>query len=89
MYFLLFHCCTVSGIKFGGILHQDSKSMANIFNPQFKSVFTKEKNTDKLPKMDGEKYPGMKGINIETHGVEKLLKNITPKSKWTYYGYQV
>ena len=29
--------------------------------------------------MDGEKYPGMKDINIETHGVEKLLKNINTK----------
>ena len=33
----------VSGIKCGGIFHQDSKSKANILNPQFKSVFTKER----------------------------------------------
>ena len=33
----------VSGIKCGDIFHQDSKSKANILNPQFKSVFTTER----------------------------------------------
>ena len=69
----------VSGIKSGGILHQDSKAKANILNQQFKSVFTKEKKTDKLPEMESAKYPGMNDINIEPHGVKKLLKNINTK----------
>ena len=48
-------------------------------NQQFKSVFTKEKKTDKLPEMESAKYPVMKDINIEPHGVKKLLKNINTK----------
>ena len=69
----------VSGIKCGGILHQDSKAKANILNQQFKSVFTKENKNEKLPEMKGVKYESMKDINIETHGIEKLLKNINTK----------
>ena len=62
----------VSGIKSGGILHQDSKPKANSLNQQFKPVFTKEKKTDKLPKMESAKYPGMKDFHFETHGVKNF-----------------
>ena len=39
----------VSGIKSGGILHQDSKAKAYGLNQQFKSIFTKEKKLIKYP----------------------------------------
>ncbi|CAG2184521.1 unnamed protein product [Mytilus edulis] len=39
----------VAGIKKNGILHQDSKSKAELLNDQFKSVFTKENASDQLP----------------------------------------
>ncbi|XP_053398165.1 uncharacterized protein LOC128556626 [Mercenaria mercenaria] len=67
----------VSGIKKNGILYQDSKDKANILNEQFKFVFTKENRNEKLPEMNTKhKYSKISDINIESAGVEKLLKNI-------------
>jgi hypothetical protein len=46
----------VSGIKKNGILHQDSKTKANLLNDQFKSVFTREDTSEPLPNIGDLKY---------------------------------
>jgi hypothetical protein len=66
----------VSGIKKNGILHQDSKAKANLLNDQFKSVFTREDTSERLPNMGDLKYSSIENIKIECKGIEKLLKNI-------------
>ena len=63
----------VAGIKSDGVLHQDSKTKAELLNKQFKSVFTKESKEDTLPTLSEPQYPPMPDIKIHTEGVEKLL----------------
>ena len=58
------------------MLHQDSKSKAELLNDQFKSVFTKENAQEPLPEVSEPKYPSIIDINIEVHGVMKLLTNL-------------
>jgi hypothetical protein len=62
----------ITGIKKNGILHQDSKSKAELLNDQFKSVFTKENAQEPLPEVSEPKYPSISDINIEVHEVVKL-----------------
>ena len=67
----------VSGLKKDGVLHQESKDKANILNSQFKSVFTKENPSEKMPNMNTEhEYPPIGDIRIDPAGAEKLLKNL-------------
>ena len=68
----------VARIKKNGILHQDSKSKAELLNDQFKSVFTKENAQEPLPEVSEPKYPSISDINIEVHvhGVVQLLTNL-------------
>ena len=66
----------VAGIKKNGILHQDSKSKAELLIDQFKSVFTKENAKEPITEMSEPKYPSISDINIEVHEVVKLLTNL-------------
>jgi hypothetical protein len=52
------------------------KSKAELLNDQFKSVFTKENVQELLPEVSELKYPSISDINIEVHGVVKLLTNL-------------
>jgi exonuclease III len=67
----------VAGIKKNGILHQDSKSKAELLIDQFKSVFTKENAQEPITEVSEPKYPSISDINIEVHGVVKLLTNLS------------
>ena len=66
----------VYAIKNNGILYHDSKTKAELLNHQFKSVFTLDDDTDRLPIMSHPKYPNIENITISIEGVEKLLGNI-------------
>ena len=66
----------VGAIKNNGILYHDDKTMAELLNHQFKSVFTMDYDTDHLPTMSRPKYPNIESITISIQGVEKLLDNI-------------
>ena len=66
----------VAVIKDNGILYHDSKTKAELLSHQFKSVFTIDDDTDRLPTMSHPKYPNIENITISIKGVEKLLDNI-------------
>ena len=53
----------------------DSKEKAEILNAQFKSVFTKLKNSV-TPSISGNKYSAIGKLTISLNGVTKLLQNI-------------
>ncbi|KAK3103498.1 hypothetical protein FSP39_019645 [Pinctada imbricata] len=63
----------VAGIKSEGILHQDSKTKAELLNKQFESVFTKENSEETLPSLSETPYPKMSDIKVRIDGVKKLL----------------
>jgi hypothetical protein len=55
-------------LKKNVILHQDSKAKANLLNDQFKSVFTREDTSERLPNMGDLKYSSIENIKIECKG---------------------
>ncbi|XP_074658625.1 uncharacterized protein LOC141911535 [Tubulanus polymorphus] len=72
----------ISPLRNNGNLYNTAKDKANILNQQFKSAFTKQSCMTKEEiqakvKMD-RIYPKMGDINIQTRGVEQLLKNLKP-----------
>ena len=75
------HCKTnnsgISPLKDNGILHSDPGKKADILNNQFKSVFTKDLDTEteNIPQPD---FPSLEDIIITEPGVLKLLQNLDP-----------
>ena len=75
------HCKTnnsgISPLKDNGILHSDPGKKADILNNQFKSVFTKDLDTEteNIPQPD---FPTLEDIIITEPGVLKLLQNLDP-----------
>ena len=67
----------VAGIKSDCVLHQDSKTKAQLLNKQFKSVFTTESKEETLPTLSEHLYPPMPDIKIHIEGVEKLLGKLS------------
>ena len=53
----------------------DRKSISEILNTQFKSVFTK-KTSSKIPELPGVTFPSIKDLKITEFGVFKLLDKI-------------
>jgi hypothetical protein len=67
----------VAPLKEGSTLVSDSKSKAEMLNQQFTSVFTKD-DTNGDTVLPGPSYPPIEALQIQTAGVEKLLKNLQP-----------
>jgi hypothetical protein len=61
-----------------GFIHSDTTSKAEILREQFQSVYTTA-NTGTLPDKGQSKYPSMENIAINTKGVFKLLKDLSPQ----------
>ena len=61
--------------KSNGTLFTDRKSISEILNTQFKSVFTK-KTSSKIPQMPGTSFSSINSLNITEFGVFKLLDKI-------------
>ena len=53
----------------------DRKSISEILNTQFKSVFNK-KTSSKIPELPGVTFPSIKDFTITEFGVFKLLDKI-------------
>ena len=68
----------VAPLKDQGKIHADPVDKANILNRQYESVFTKEKEDEDTPVLEGNTYPEMPNIMISQEGVLKLLKKINP-----------
>ncbi|XP_053378448.1 uncharacterized protein LOC128548092 [Mercenaria mercenaria] len=66
----------VAGLKRNGVLHQDSRTKAEILNNQFKSVFTKENPYAQKPQLNENRYPDINDLKITTSGVKKLLSKL-------------
>ena len=68
----------VTPLKDQGKIHADPVDKANILNRQYESVFTKEKEDEDTPVLEGNPYPEMPSIMISEEVVLKLLKKINP-----------
>ena len=67
----------VAPLKEDGSLFTDSRTKAEILNTQFVSAFTRDTpGSDTL--LHGPSYPPIRGLQISTKGVEKLLAGINP-----------
>ena len=64
-----------SALKSNGEMFTDRKSISEILNTQFKSVFTK-KTSSKIPELPGVTFPSIKDLKITEFGVFKLLDKI-------------
>ena len=53
----------------------DRKSISEILNTQFKSLFTK-KTSSKIPELPGDTFPPIKDLKVTEFGVFKLLVKI-------------
>ena len=62
----------ISALKSNGKMFTDRKSISEILNTQFKSVFTK-KTSSKIPELPGVTFPSIKDLKITEFGVFKLL----------------
>ena len=65
----------ISALKSKGEMFTDRKSISEILNTQFKSVFTK-KTSSKIPELPGVTFPSIKDLKITEFGVFKLLDKI-------------
>jgi hypothetical protein len=65
----------VAPIKHKGKLYSGAKDKAEMLNDQFKSVFTKDKDSQ-IPNMRDRKLPTIPDLEITIPGVEKLLKGL-------------
>ena len=65
----------ISALKSNGKMFTDRKSISEILNTQFKSVFTK-KTSSKIPQLPGVTFPSIKDLKITEFGVFKLLDKI-------------
>ena len=65
----------ISALKSNGKMFTDRKSISEILNTQFKSVFTK-KTSSKIPELPGVTFPSIKDLKITEFGVFKLLGKI-------------
>ena len=65
----------ISALKSNGKMITDRKSISEILNTQFKSVFTK-KTSSKIPELPGVTFPSIKDLKITEFGVFKLLDKI-------------
>ena len=65
----------ISALKSNGKMFTDRKSISEILNTQFKSVFTK-KTSSKIPEFPGVTFPSIKDFKITEFGVFKLLDKI-------------
>ena len=65
----------ISALKSNGKMFIDRKSISEILNTQFKSVFTK-KTSSKIPELPGVTFPSIKDLKITEFGVFKLLDKI-------------
>ena len=65
----------ISALKSNGKMFTDRKSISEILNTQFKSVFTK-KTSCKIPELPGVTFPSIKDLKITEFGVFKLLDKI-------------
>ena len=65
----------ISALKSNGKKFTDRKSISEILNTQFKSVFTK-KTSSKIPELPGVTFPSIKDLKITEFGVFKLLDKI-------------
>ena len=65
----------ISALKSNGKMFTDRKSISEILNTQFKSVFTK-KTSSKIPELPGVTFPSIKDLKITEFGVFKLLDKI-------------
>ncbi|KAL8587797.1 hypothetical protein ACOMHN_021015 [Nucella lapillus] len=68
----------VAPLKKDGLTHSQSSDKTNILNDQFCSVFTTE-DMKNIPNLDVTPHQDMPEIEINTKGVEKLLRNLNPK----------
>ena len=70
----------ISALKSNGKMFTDRKSISEILNTQFKSVFTK-KTSSKIPELPGVTFPSIKDLKITEFGVYGLLdKNDVSKA---------
>ena len=65
----------ISALKSYCKMFTDRKSISEILNTQFKSVFTK-KTSSKIPELPGVTFPSIKDLKITEFGVFKLLDKI-------------
>ena len=65
----------ISALKSNGKMFTDRKSISEILNTQFKSVFTK-KTSSKILELPGVTFPSIKDLKITEFGVFKLLDKI-------------
>ena len=65
----------ISALKSNGKMFTDRKSISEILNTQFKSVFTK-KTSSKIPELPGVTFPSIRDLKITEFGVFKLLDKI-------------
>ena len=65
----------ISALKSNGKMFTDRKSISEILNTQFKSVFNK-KTSSKIPELPGVTFPSIKDLKITEFGVFKLLDKI-------------
>ena len=61
-----------------GFIRSDTTSKAEILSEQFQSVYTKA-TTGAMPDKGQSKYSSMENIAINTRGVFKLLKDLSPQ----------
>ncbi len=66
----------VSPLKKDGLLHDDSRTKAQILSDQFQLVFTQDDGN--RPTLAGTSYPPMPGISIHVAGIEKMLRQLEP-----------
>ena len=65
----------ISELKSNGNMFTDRKSISEILNTQFKSVFTK-KTSSEIPELPGVTFHSIKDLKITEFGVFKLLDKI-------------
>ncbi len=65
---------TTAPLQNGVYLNSDSLAKADIFNEQFRSVFTKENSS--RPRLHGEPYPAIPSPMMQVAGVKKLLQQL-------------
>ena len=65
----------ISALKSNGNVITDSLSIAEIFNSQFKSVFTPQSGNT-FPRLTGTQFPKIKPLHITENGVFMLLDRI-------------
>ena len=69
--------CGVATLNVGGVEISSSKGKSEAVSNQYSSVFTTE-DLSEIPTIEGDPFPTIENLVIDTEGVRKLLQEVNP-----------